>query len=102
MRCGKCTGLLLSRWDHELRVNELFCGICAWRPAYKAPAPSPLPSNRGRYQREVSIHSCGCGAPKVPWRSKCRECLVKQLDYARAKQKQEKHRAKNEAKRMFA
>lgn len=56
---------------------------------------------RGRYKRETSIHVCSCGHPKVPWRSRCRPCLLKQKTASQARRAQEKKRAKDEARRMF-
>jgi hypothetical protein len=101
MTCQKCTGLLLSRWDHEVREYETFCAVCAWRPAYQAPKPAP-PDNRGRYQRETSLHVCQCGHPKVPWRSRCRGCLDRDVMNDRKRVYNEKTRAVQATRKAFS
>ena len=101
MNCHKCKSLTFERWDHELREWEVFCPLCAWRPAYAAPKPLPPDSNRGRYVREPSVHVCKCGRAKVPWRSSCRDCLDRFIEFDRKYTKREKTRAVKATRKAF-
>lgn len=105
MACQKCTSVLLSRWDHEVRAQEVFCPCCSWRPAYAVPVPVPPVSANGRPNTEMvkpSLHVCKCGWPKVPWRSRCRGCLDRKLEYEQKRLREQKAIAVQAVRKAFA
>ena len=101
MTCLKCTSLTLERWEHELREWEVFCPLCSWRPAYAERKPSPPKSPRVRYEREATAHLCKCGRAKVPWRSSCRDCLDRWIEFDWKYTKREKTRAVKATRKAF-
>lgn len=102
MICPKCTSITFERWDHEVREWERFCPLCSWRPAYAVPKPTHEKDNRGRYERESSVHICKCGKAKVPWRSSCRDCLDRWVEFDRKYTKREKTRAVNATRKAMS
>lgn len=94
MRCAKCAGCLVDEHGEERCVN------CGFRPGFAVLKPAPV-DTRGRYQRVSSLHVCECGHAKVPWRTYCRGCLDRLMEYYRKKAAKDKSGVRKAVQREF-
>lgn len=89
MRCSRCAGLLVWGFDVELRVEEVRCVNCAFRPLSPV---QPLPPPHGLTRVKVgNLVTCRCGNPKVEWRSYCATCSLKKFHHYQRKKHAQKH-----------
>lgn len=83
MRCQRCAGLLVWGFDAELRVEEVRCVNCAYRPLQPV---QPTPPPHGLMKVRIgNLVTCRCGNLKVEWRSCCATCSLKTLHHYQRK-----------------